>query len=415
MALLVAVFKLKKYFPGLKKTGKNNTPYKPARLVNYACEEFPNGDPSKRWYIVFYAWSDISKKLERKRFTQVNDIQTPSERKKHADKIILEINNKLYKGQVVAKKEVAKIGSDTIENALDKIIEIKKSQLRASSIHGYENTKKFFIEWIKTKKLDKLKVKKLNRGHILEYLDHLTTSGRGNRSRNNHLTQLGTFFMEIKKRDYKIFEPLPTFDITKLPVEKRKHKAYSAEQMANIRQAIEKNGDKQLLLFISFIYYLLARPNEIIQMPIKNIDLANDRLYIPPGHSKNRTGDYVDIYPPLKQMILDSGVMEYPEDYYIFGRWAKTQKVGTPGTKTVGAHYFYEKLMKVIKKLKLDKQGYDMYSFKHTGVCNLQLSGVDIRDIQRQCRHKSMTQTLEYMRDLDLFRTKDHFDKVKAF
>ena len=42
------------------------------------------------------------------------------------------------------------------------------------------------------------------------------------------------------------------------------------------------------------------------------------------------------------------------------------------------------------------------------------LAGLDLIDIQRQCRHESPTETATYMKKLGLLRSKDHFSKIKA-
>lgn len=86
-----------------------------------------------------------------------------------------------------------------------------------------------------------------------------------------------------------------------------------------------------------------------------------------------------------------------------------------PDWPRVSDDYIFGRHVKVLEKIGMDKQGYDLYSFKHSGACNLYLSGVDLLQIQRQCRHKSVEQTMRYLRDLEMFRKKDHFDKVKSF
>ncbi|MEM9984802.1 MAG: hypothetical protein AAF804_06875, partial [Bacteroidota bacterium] len=43
-----------------------------------------------------------------------------------------------------------------------------------------------------------------------------------------------------------------------------------------------------------------------------------------------------------------------------------------------------------------------MYSWKHTGVCNAYLAGVDIKTLQSLLRHSSLDMTAIYMRALGL-------------
>jgi integrase len=55
-------------------------------------------------------------------------------------------------------------------------------------------------------------------------------------------------------------------------------------------------------------------------------------------------------------------------------------------------------------------QQYDLYGFKHTGVIALYLATRDIKLIQAQCRHKDISTTDIYLRDLGLFLDQDALD-----
>lgn len=49
-----------------------------------------------------------------------------------------------------------------------------------------------------------------------------------------------------------------------------------------------------------------------------------------------------------------------------------------------------------------EKSGYDMYSWKHTGVIALWAATQNIRLIQQQCRHSTAVQTETYLQDLGI-------------
>ena len=66
-------------------------------------------------------------------------------------------------------------------------------------------------------------------------------------------------------------------------------------------------------------------------------------------------------------------------------------------------------------RLKESDKSYDVYGYKHSGAINMYLSGIEIVNIQRQCRHKTLDQTMIYLRELDCFRKRDHLDKVREF
>ena len=47
--------------------------------------------------------------------------------------------------------------------------------------------------------------------------------------------------------------------------------------------------------------------------------------------------------------------------------------------------------------------GQTLYSWKHTGAIKLYQATKDMKKVQRQCRHWSITETDNYLRDLGLF------------
>ena len=67
-------------------------PFKKAHLND--CD----GDITKRWYIVFYAFDVQLQKLVRKRFYEVNDYPTEIDRRNYARRMIREINQLLKDG-----------------------------------------------------------------------------------------------------------------------------------------------------------------------------------------------------------------------------------------------------------------------------------------------------------------------------
>ena len=59
------------------------------------------------------------------------------------------------------------------------------------------------------------------------------------------------------------------------------------------------------------------------------------------------------------------------------------------------------RFQKLIPELNLSEE-YTLYSWKHSGVVSAYNAGVDIKTIQRQCRHSSLEQTDVYLKSLGL-------------
>ncbi|MCG8310612.1 MAG: hypothetical protein MI975_24700 [Cytophagales bacterium] len=136
-----------------------------------------------------------------------------------------------------------------------------------------------------------------------------------------------------------------------------------------------------------------------------------DRLFIPAYNSKNKKGDWVSIPRIFRNKLERMELNRYPGEYFLF---TKDQR---PGLVPVGINYFYRRYAKILEStgLKNSSFKYDIYGFKHSGNINMYLSGVPLDVIQKQNRHQSIDQTIQYLRNLDLFRTSDAFDDVKSF
>jgi hypothetical protein len=82
-------------------------------------------------------------------------------------------------------------------------------------------------------------------------------------------------------------------------------------------------------------------------MKISNIDLGGEQDMDSSEDSKNKMGDYIKLAAPLEQLILESGILEYPKYYYIF-----TAK-GIPGENHPYDKYFWRKHKKILDKLNI--------------------------------------------------------------
>ncbi len=411
----------------LRKVYGKKFPYIPCELKNYSSGKDPFGNPQKSWFILYYAWSIEEKKLVRKRYSKnLNLLSNPEERLRFCQAKMDEIDLMLKEGATAEKKEnnvdnsTSRFEKKTVIEAFADIIKIKEDTLKLNSYKPFRSVKNVFIPWLESTNKELL-LRKLETPTIIDFLLFLLTEkkltknsdkiGVTNRTRNNYLNTIINIINEIMARDRRIFKENPAESIPLLNVSKKGNAAYSPQQMRKIKNAALNSGMEQYLLFISFIYYLCARPDEIYEMKVGQIEVPQQRVFIPSSDAKNNEGDHVDIFPPLMEIIKKSGILQYSSTDFIFS------SKGTPGEKRCNSKYFWSRNVKILKEIGLyhSKKEYTLYSFKHSGACNLYLSGVDVLDIQRHLRHKSLQQTMDYLRDLDLFRKKDHFSKVQAF
>ena len=373
----------------------------------------------KRWFVRFWIWHEGKQKhVVKKVFGYINTFHTMGERLTAAQELKAEIQKLLKEGWTVGKKKASEkkklFQGFTIEQALDFVVEKKENETREGSPKIYRAIKKFFPPWLEQNGYVGLLIKDLT-GEILQaYLDHLKEKGTSdkplsNKTINNYKTAFVAVCNSLQKREKIWKEHLPTHNLGKLLTSSDKHAAYNPYQLKQIKETCNELGHEYLWLFAQFIYYTLARPHELRHLRVEHLEPEQDRIYIP-SIAKGRAGDFIDMYAPLKQLILDMGIKKFPGHYFVFTRLRE------PGAEQIGKNYFYKLNRKVLEATGLDKnsRNFDLYSYKHTGCIALHNAGVPLIDIMRQCRHKTPEQTMKYLRELDLFRKKDHLHKVEA-
>ena len=354
------------------------------------------GDIKKRWYVSFYVWNVQKNELIRKREYSVNDYKTKAERyafgKQRMDSINLLLSEGFHidsRKQDSGEEELKNV--TTLEDALKRVLEIKKSSFRKKSYSCFSSTLSNFLSWAKKNRLNNTDVNYLDRYHAQYYMDYLIVDkGLAGKTVNNKIAYLKTLFNSLKERE--IIEVSP-FDKLKKQKEIRTNQnaAFEEKEIAELKKIIEKEAPV-LWVFIQFIYYCYLRPGEIRMMKKENINLDSGKIFIPAVVSKNAKNDHVDIPEPFKQVLKDF-LANIPEKNYIFS--------GRDDGKPIAADIMTRIHKTFLKRLKFDDQ-HTLYSWKHTGVVMAYKAGVDIKSIQRQCRHHSIEMTDNYLKSLGL-------------
>jgi integrase len=371
----------------------------------------PNLDISKSWYIKFKVWHHGQGELVTRRVMgNINRIHNKQERLSAAKSVRDEVNALLKEGWTIGQKETVKtlFKHLSIHDALEAAFDIKKASIREGTWKDYVAMLKNFKKHLKQRGLVKDKIGKLTTPMIEDFLDELIKT-RANKTRNNNLTNIRALLRLINRRE-KIWTEIPGLEIPMLATVTNKHTVFSKTQLQKNGKACEELGEEYLWLFCRFIYYTLARPGELRMLKVEHLDLDDDRIYIPGENAKGRSGEWIDIYPPLRDLIIEHNIHKAPKGHYVFSSGQR------PGADPVGKNYFYKRHLKLLEKVGLNSSDldYTMYSYKHSGCCHRYLEKLDLLDIMRQCRHKSPEQTMKYLRDLGAYRKKDHFSKVEA-
>lgn len=394
---------------GRKKLSEKGIDYTKPALRNF------DGDLNKRWYIEFHVQND-SGKFVRKRITSINSGRTYKDRMEDARKALKEITIMLQEGfrpsgsspELDEDNTSIDIKKITFIEAIQFAINKKAGIVSKKTVWDYNAFRNTVEEFLKKKKCQDLKFKKVNLQLLYDFFDWLRGEKNiGNKTFNNYHTNMNSVFNLFFNRG--LISDNPCKNIKKLKAEKGgNHKAFTSDQLANLKKEMLNQGEEQLFLFVSFIYYCFIRPHQELRF-LKVEHIQDKTIFIPADLSKNGKGEHVIIPPGLEDLIQKYKIREFPKDYFIFSR------KGTPGEKNVGKEYFYDKHVKILKAVKLHGKGYDIYGYKHTGNIHLFKAGADIKAIQNHNRHSSIDMTDKYLKDLGLITNDDVFKKFPKF
>lgn len=367
-------------------------PYHPARLY-----QRKNGG----YFIEFFAWHKQKDELQRVRRTyDLNKKHmTEAKRQRRAQALINQINIELENGYVIDDKDKATARKETFtvsvafQNAYNQVTQLRG--LKPSTIKNYNTHHNVFQEYLKLNRWAGINVNKFTEDHFQQFFDWLKGEREiANKTYNGYLGTITTLKNEIRRRHRHIWkvDPLERFD--KLPVKAMMHAAYSNGQMARIKRYLTDKKEFLFISYIQFAYYTLARTKEIYNIKAGHIDLDLNRILIV-GETAKGDENYCGIPPQLRQVIIENKINELPAHYFVFG----ANGVPNPA-KHIGDNYFYRRNKRMLKALQLTEKRYTLYSYKHTGSISLYVATKDIKLLQRQLRHKQVSQTEDYLRDL---------------
>ncbi len=399
----------------------NGYPYREAELIPI------DHDMTKTWYIKYYVWDIGREELVRRRVLkpELADIHTLEERLHFAAQCIEEINSTLASGafQETEKREkddgieVYNFRGYTLINALDFVITRKTEfdKREEGTIKEYEATKTTILDFFESSKIDsKIRLREVKPNFVNRYLDYLRLVRKvGPKTYNCRIAIMRASINTLMSLDDSLFKKNPFIGIPRLKVTTHKHAAYNNDQLLLIRDSLIKKKEHHVLFFIQCIYFTLARPKELRHLKVGHIDMTLRRILFVGEHAKTDIEDYVPIPDEFAKVIEESGVLKYPPNLYVFSNHDK--KAHTPGPSTVGINVFYKRIVKHLESLGLRElnPNYNLYSFKHSGAIALYLATKDPYLVMKMCRHTTLEQTMEYLRELGMFIQNKELNKWK--
>lgn len=361
-----------------------------------------DGDLSQSWFVYFDITDQLTGTTIRKQFRSgINYWKSRDERTREGNALKKFWKIKLESGTYNPFRKISdgpvQIPT-TVEDAIRKIHDLKKTSLKEKSRRNYNDISRMFINWLTANGYNKLKLYQFTGQFAQAYMDYLIVEKKyAGRTYNNQLGMLNTFFNMMALKSRKWIAENPFSGIEKLPTDMGKNLAYSNEEAALLSEYLQAH-DRRLYYAVNFTYHCFIRKRELVNIKVGDIDWENRTIRLNSADTKNRIQDSVTIPDGLHRILLQMGLDLAPKHFYIFGKGLKTCETKCPRPDDISDRHLKHKLAAGFPK----DDGKAYYSWKHTGVIAYWKAVKDPYVIQRQCRHSDLKMTMIYMKSLGL-------------
>ncbi|OXB01761.1 hypothetical protein B0A75_04785 [Flavobacterium oncorhynchi] len=363
--------------------------YSTPKIVKY-------DDLSKPWFVYFR----YNQKLFRYKFG-INYINNYKKRLIEANSIRDVLHDKLRNGWNPNIPDVVNnFKSMTFSEALDFALEKKAAYLEKKTFCGYESTVKFIKNALPSTNLKNLLICDTKRAHIKLLIEKTMEQRKwSNKSFNKNLGYLKAVLSELTQWD--IIENNPAHGIKSLKVgEVTAFTPATDDEVKLIKEKILSDFPSFYPYIIS-IFHTGIRPEELLHIQIKMIDLNKSQIILPPEITKTNIERIVPINQFLKAYFEEMNLSQQNKNFYVFGsnreysnRGLKKDLDFVPGPRKLSRHCASKLWRKLIKnQLEINV---DMYSLKHLGANKKILAGVELDALRELYGHTSKMMTLRY-------------------
>lgn len=328
-----------------------------------------NGNLEGRWYVEYYfdgkryqVYSGKSLGIEGKG----NRTKNKRERKLYFQDVAKALLTKLKNGWSPVPSEKYDY---SVEELLLKGIILKNSDSKETNKEYCVRIKRF-IAYLQNHKIKE--IENIDKNTITTFLEQY----KGH-NYNNYLRVIKAVFAILIDRQF--IKKNPTSGIKKIKAKTTIHKTYSKEMMKKIIDYVERYPYLKIILLLE--YYQFARPSEIRRIKTEHIKFDEKKLIL---IQKKGDQERIRIVPLHPKVEVELRAMDLTGEYLFKNRkksWIRAS---------------WNRLR---KKLNLE-EGYTIYGFKHTGVCNLYQATKDIYLVSKLCGHSSIKTTEIYLRSL---------------
>lgn len=325
-------------------------------------------DTRKKWFVY---WYEGSRRI--RRYGDINQQETAAGKQKAAELLIAQL-------KAEAKRKVTRA-----EEAVRKYIQDSSPNWSQRTVEQYESVTNVMFEH--------LAGRELTQATLEEFLQSIRNK-RHPTTYNKYIAILQRLLKESGHAFF--FSNIPKAKAISTPA-----RYFQRHQARLLLKHIEEK-DKELGLFVRFIYYCFLRPKETRLLKVGDILLEEGEIRVPGDISKNSKTQFVVIPDPFLESL--NFLYDYSPGDYIFPS-------PVDASKPISKNNMYNRHKAILDELNFG-DGYTLYSWKHTGAVAAAKAGISVKELQLQLRHHSLDETDKYLRQMgvkDLSKLKEKF------
>lgn len=360
--------------------------------VKYTIPKLSKG---KEWFVFFRIWDHDSQKMVLKKYRADLNRLSGRERQSAGKQLLEYLTEELKYGWIPDGITVAEKKDDrNLIESLEWILELKKPSLRHRSYQSYRYVLNLFSEFITKTGKQWYYPEHFRKANAIEFADWMVARGLSGKTFNGYRGFLFTLFRALVDRE--IIQTNPISAIKNQVEQAGTHLAYTEQEWERILICLDTSKRPQLGVFVRFIYFTYIRPIELLRLKVRNFDLDAGTITIYGSQSKNKKQESVVIPDAFIDMVKCMHLEKLEPDDFVFGYGLR------PGKRSCSRNSVTRWFREALNELGGFTENHTMYSCKHTGVSAAVKAGLNIYDISRQCRHKSILETQNYFRSLGL-------------
>ena len=348
----------------------------------------------KRWFIKYKVLTEKGLELQRVMISH-SKYPTPKQKEIQSKKVIEEITKSLVSGEHPLFNSKRNKSNWLLEDAINKIWLNWTRSIEKRTITDYDILLRYFFLWLNENGYKSIKVIDFDYEIALEYSDYIkekinnrTGELLSNKRVNNILTFQSTLFKKLVSNNFlkvNFFEKIERLKV-------RNRQIYYIEK--DVREKIFinlKQKNIELYRFCVCIYYFLARPIELLNIQLKDIDLKNQSITIYEDCVKNDKRKIIRIPDVTMPIFINMDIGVYPSDFYLFGRGLKTGVKKIKHSKDVSFIFRNE-----VRRFGIDNTVL-MYRLKHTGAQDYIAQGAPLIEVMRQAGISDKVMIINYL------------------